>query len=366
MKVALVHDWMIHMRGGEKVLEALAELYPGATVYTLFCDKSRLSPALAEMDIRTSWLQRLPGIKKYYRWLLPLLPYAMRSLKIEAADLVISSSHCVAKGIQIPKGAFHICYCHTPMRYLWGFEEEYFGKFPILVKPFVRTVLRQLRKWDLRTNTGVNEFISNSENVRERIQLFYGREATVIHPPLDTARYQANGDTPKNYYLVVSHFVPYKRVDLVIDAFNALDRQLLVVGSGPLERAYRKRRKSGKISFLGSLSDARLRELYAGAKALIFPTEEDFGIVPLEAQACGTPVIAYGRGGALESVKTGLFFNEQTPEAIQQAVLKFEKQNMERAGIAAKVEAFDRRHFKAKIQSFVEEHYPAQPIYAHR
>lgn len=353
MKVALVHDWLIHMRGGEKVLEALAEVYPDATIYTLFHRRSKLSPSLQRMRIKVSFLHYLPGIRHYYRWLLPILPWAIRTLQLEDEKLVISSSHCVAKGVKVPEKAVHFCYCHTPMRYLWGFEDDYFKKFPFPLRFFIRFVLGGLRKWDLASNGKVDFFISNSENVRERIQRYYERDAEVIYPPLDIEKFYPV-ENPGDYYLVVSAFVPYKKIDIVIQAFNSLDRQLMIVGSGPLANEYRKLRKSEKISFLGAVSNQALRELYAGAKALIFPTFEDFGIVPLEAQACGSPVIAYKKGGALESVKSGHFFEEQTPEAIQNAVLEFEQMPLDRSTISAKVKDFGKQQFKDRIRLFVE------------
>ncbi len=354
MKIALVQDWLIHLRGGEKVLEALAEIYPEATIYTLFCRKSRLEGKLLEMEIKTSFLQWIPGICRFYRWLLPLLPWVIRTLRIDPETrLVISSSHCVAKGIRIPPGARHLCYCHTPMRYLWGYEKDYFGNWPGLLRALVMPVLERLRGWDKRVNLSVDTFVANSENVRSRIQRYYGRDAAVIYPPLNAGFYQPGG--PKQgYYLVVSAFVPYKRVDLVIKAFNELERKLLIVGSGPLESFYRKLRRSEHIHFLGSLQPLKLREIYAGARALIFPTDEDFGIVPLEAQACGTPVIAYGKGGALESVKSGVFFDAQTPEALRQAVVKFESMDFEEGPIAAKVKSFDRENFKQEIRKITD------------
>jgi glycosyltransferase involved in cell wall biosynthesis len=355
MKIALVHDWLIHMRGGEKVLEALAELYPDATIYTLFYRRKKLSPALQRMKIQASFLQYFPGITKYYRWLLPLLPYVIRTLEIREADLVISSSHCVAKAVKIPEGAIHICYCHTPMRYLWGFEEVYFEKFPLILRPFIKQILARLRAWDLQGNSGVNEFLCNSEYVRDRIRNYYGREALVVYPPLDTELFQPIADLRGDYYLVVSAFVPYKRIDLVIEAFNSLERQLVIVGDGPLAAAYRKLRKSDRISFLGQVSSEDLRRLYARSRALIFPTEEDFGIVPLEAQACGTPVIAFRRGGALESVRTGIFFEEQTPESIRQAVSKFEGMHFDLAITASKVAEFNKTNFKKKISATLEQ-----------
>jgi glycosyltransferase involved in cell wall biosynthesis len=354
MKVALVHDWLIHMRGGERVLESLAELYPDAVIYTLFSDKRRLSPSLQRMEIRNSFLHYLPGIRSYYRWLLPILPLAIRTLKIASADLVISSSHCVAKGILIPPGAKHVCYCHTPMRYLWGFEDEYFSRYPLLVRKFIRTALHFLRKWDLESNKQVDQFVSNSENVKGRIRDYYGRDAVVVYPPVGLEQFYPDGGL-SDYYLIVSAFVPYKRVDLVIETFNELDRRLVIVGKGPLEKKYQNQRKSEKISFWGAVDDAGLRRLYSGARAVLFPTFEDFGIVPLEAQACGTPVVAYGKGGALESVKTGLFFSEQTVDSLKKAVLDFETQTWDRSSIPVKIKSFGRVCFKEAIQTVVRD-----------
>ncbi|MSR76785.1 MAG: glycosyltransferase family 4 protein [Candidatus Omnitrophica bacterium] len=353
MKIALVHDWLFHMRGGEKVLEAFSELYPDAVIHTLFYDRDKLSPPLQRMKIKASPLQCVPGIKRFYRWLLPILPAMIQKIEIDPdTDLVLSSSHCVAKGIRIPPKAFHVSYIHTPMRYLWGFEKDYFGNFPFWIKPFIKLLLRPLRIWDLESNKKVSLFIANSENVRSRIKNFYGREAKVIHPPLDTNAYQA-GPHDGDFYLVVSAFVPYKKVDLVIETFNALDRKLLIVGSGPMEKRYKQLRKTDRISFLGSVSNQELSKIYSQAKALIFPTNEDFGIVPLEAQACGTPVIALKEGGALESVKTGLFFSGQTKEALRKAILEFEGENFDRTQIPSQVESFSKEFFKQRIKECV-------------
>lgn len=356
MKVVLVQDWLIHMRGGEKVLEALAEIYPDAPIYTLFYNRAGLSPVLKNRQIVPSFLHYLPGIRLYYRWLLPFLPFVVSTLRIPQADLVFSTSHCVAKGVRVPKGAVHLCYCHTPMRYLYGFGEDYFGKMPLILKPLINLTLASLRRWDIKSNTGVDHFIANSENVKKRISEYYAREAEVIHPPVNSDFYTAAGTQPKNYYLVVSAFVPYKRIDLVIEAFNTLDRSLLIVGSGPMDESYRALRTSSKISFLGAVPDKELHALLAEAKALIFPTEEDFGIVPLEAQACGTPVIAYGKGGALESVKTGLFFDQQTAESLSTAVLRFEDMVFDRKEIPAKIADFSKVRFKEKIAAFTNKH----------
>lgn len=352
MNVVLVHDWLIHMRGGEKVLEALSELYPEAEIYTLFYHREKLSPHLKTRRIRASFLHYLPGIRRYYRWLLPILPFAIRTLNLPKADLVISSSHCVAKAVRIPKGAKHVCYCHTPMRYLWGYEDEYFQKFPPVLRQLISLILHGLRMWDRHSNDKVNLFVSNSENVRYRIQRFYQREAVVVYPPVDLSNFRPGG-TKKNYYLIVSAFVPYKRVDLAIDAFNGWDRELIVVGSGPLEKQYRKLAKTQNIRFTGSITGEQLQRYYREAKAVLFPTDEDFGIVPLEAQACGTPVIAYAKGGALESVRTGVFFESQTPESLRAAVEKFEGGDYPVDGISAKVSTFSADRFKTQIQRII-------------
>lgn len=354
MKVALVHDWLIHMRGGERVLEAFAEVFPEAVIYTLFSNQKNLSPALQKMKIKNSILQWFPGIRLYYRWLLPLLPFFTRTPKIKDADLVISSSHCVAKGVKIPQGAYHLCYCHTPMRYLWGFEEVYFERFPKWLLFLLGPIFDHLRKWDVETSKGVDAFLCNSENVRSRILRIYGRDAEVLPPPVNLKIFGEDGggkSKQRNYYLVVSALTPYKRIDIVIHAFNHWGRDLLIVGEGPLRNRYASMVESKNIQFLGKVSDSRLKELYAGAKALLFPQEEDFGIVPLEAQASGTPVIAYGRGGALETVKDGVFFDEQTPEAVREGVLRFEAQSFDPEELRRQALKFDKEEFKNKIRS---------------
>lgn len=355
LKVALVHDWLIHMRGGEKVLEQLVLLYPQATIYTLFSNKQKLSSSFQNKTIKNSFLHYLPGILKIYRWFLPIFPLAIKSLKIDSdVNLVISSSHCVAKGINVPKGAYHICYCHTPMRYLWGFSEEYFGGFPLILRPLIALIMTRMRVFDLHVNKDVNHFIANSHNVKERIQKFYDRPADVIHPPANTEFYRTVKNSTQDYYLAVSAFVPYKKIDLVIEAFNDLDRKLMIVGSGPMESKYRALRKSSKIMFLGAVSNEELRDLFSEAKALIFPTYEDFGIVPVEAQACGTPIIAFEKGGALESVKTGVFFPEQSIEAIKRSILSFEEEAYDRTETSRKVQCFSDAEFRKKIETIID------------
>ena len=384
------------MRGGEKVLDALAELYPDATLYTLFYDRKKISKNLSRLKIKASFLQYFPGIKSYYRWLLPLLPWAIRSMKVEDADLVISSSHCVAKGIRVPENAYHVCYCHTPMRYLWGFQDVYFNRYLSPVRLLMNAAFYFLKKWDVGTNERVDLFVANSEYIKERIKTVYQRDSVVVHPPLETGFFwndsepaqPSDGNTPLSqrgvrgdlnkiplapplqkgeghdtksdigYYLAVSHFVPYKRLDLVIEAFNSLERRLVVIGSGPLESQYQKLRTNDQISFWGGVSDEELRKAYSGARALIFPTEEDFGIVPIEAQACGCPVIAFRKGGALETVKSGVFFDEQTAGAIREAILRFEGQSFDPKEVSEKVQGFGRKHFLENMKKVIATHYP--------
>lgn len=352
MKVALVHDWPIHMRGGEKVLEAIAELYPEAPIYCLFYNRKKLSPILKNRVYKASILHYLPGILKYYRWLLPFMPMAIRSLKIKDVDMVISTSHCVAKGIRIAKGIPHICYCHTPIRYAWLFRKTYFGHYPEWLQKIMNFFLDRVQAFDLKTNASVTQFVANSKNVADRIQKFYNRKAEVIYPPFENQDYYI-GRVTKNYYLAFSHFVPYKKIDLVIETFNHLDKELIVIGKGPLEEEYRELAKSPKISFVKGCTNAELRLYYSEARALIFPAEEDFGIIPIEAEACGTPVIAYGKGGTLETVKSGVFFYEQTEQSLKEAIAHFETLSFDPAETAEKVKSFSRDRFQKEIIAIV-------------
>ena len=356
MRVALVHDWLIHMRGGERVLEAIAEIFPGATIYTLFSNRKFRSPSLQKMKIKNSPLHYLPGIRSYYRWLLPLFPFLAKTLRIKDADLVISSSHCMAKAVPIPKDAIHICYCHSPMRYLWGFEEIYFEGFPKWIRAILEPIFSWLRNWDVETSRGVHHFFCNSENIRQRIQTIYKRDARVIHPPVD-AKFFSRDSLSKSgepYYLVVSALTPYKRDDLVIDAFQGFNRKLIIAGDGPLRKRYEQMIKTDNIQMIGKASDEQLRQLYTQARALIFPQLEDFGIIPLEAQACGTPVIAFARGGALETVKHGIFFEDQTSEAIRKGVLEFENRSFDPEVLRSDVLQFDKPAFKNKIKEAID------------
>lgn len=331
MKVALVHDWLTGMRGGENVLEIFCEMFPQADLYTLIHVKGSVSKTIEGRSVHSSFLQRFPGVEKKYRWFLPLMPSAIESFRLEGYDLVLSSSHCVAKGIN-PGGAPHLCYCFTPMRYAWEMYGEYFNRrrFSPLTLAGIGAVMPYLRRWDVGTSSRVDRFIAISNHVRERIKRQYGRDADVIYPPVDVDFYTPGGEVGKEGYVVISAFAPYKRVDLAVEAFNRMGKELHIVGGG--EDDGRLRGMAGpSITFEGGASRERLRELYRKSSALIFPGEEDFGIVPVEAMACGTPVIAYGKGGATETViplgaqnPTGVFFENQTVEGLMEAVRRFE------------------------------------------
>lgn len=323
-RVALVHDWLLSYRGGEKVLEAFCELYPHAEIFTLFHKPGSVGRTIESHPIHTSPLNRLPGSSKHYRYLLPFFPMAAERFDLSGFDLVISTSHCVAKGVVVGPGALHVCYCLTPMRYAWDRSADYFSRLSGPVSP----LLHYLRLWDAASSNRVDHFVAISEWVRERVIKYYRRDADVIPAFVDLEAYRPDpGAIEGDYYLAAGAFAPYKRVDLALEACARLDRSLYVVGTGQDDR--RLRRLAGKkTKFLGRVSDEQLRRLYTGARALLFPGEEDFGITPLESMACGKPVIAYGAGGATETVLdgvTGLWFTPQTVDGLCDALLEFER-----------------------------------------
>ena len=366
MKVAIIHDWLTGMRGGEKCLEVFCELFPNATIFTLLHNKGSVSKEIESMPIRTSFIQHLSKSDKKYRNYLPLFPLAVKGFDLIGFDLILSSSHCVAKGVRVPKEALHICYCYTPMRYAWVFYDQYFGQLNIIKRSIITIILKQLKRWDLKTNENVDFFVAISDNIRNRIEKCYNRPADVIYPPVDTGRFVTSTED-EDFYLIVSALVPYKRVDIAIEAFNKNGKKLVIIGSGNSE-ANLKKLASGNIEFLGWLSDEDIANYYARCKALIFPGEEDFGIVPVEAQCCGKPVVAYGAGGALETIvplnphnseqmPTGAFFYEQTSEALIEAIDIFEKNRdkFDPSKIRENGLRFGRDMFKKKIKEYIEE-----------
>jgi glycosyltransferase involved in cell wall biosynthesis len=344
--VALSHDWLTGMRGGERVLEILCEGFPKADIYTLIHEPRVISAAINAHRVHTSRLQHIPGVIHHYRKLLPLFPAAVRGLRVPRADLLISTSHCVAKSVRRPPGARHLCYCFTPMRYAWCFFEEYFGGNPLRAL-LARPLLAALRAWDRRTATNVDRFVAISEHIRARIRMAYGRESDVVYPPVAVERWTPAPGPHGGYDLIVSALVPYKRVDLAVRAYARLGYPLRVIGVGG-EADRLKALAAPNVQFLGWQPDAVILENYRRCRALVFPGEEDFGIVPVEAQACGRPVIAFARVGALETVKegvSGVFFREQTEDALLAAVRQCAGHPWDPAAIRRNAEQFGTDRF---------------------
>jgi glycosyltransferase involved in cell wall biosynthesis len=354
-RVALVHDWLTGMRGGERCLEVLCRHWPEAPLYTLLHKRGSVAPAIEDRPIHASLLRFFPRVERYYRYLLPLMPLAAR-WNLPPCDLVVSLSHCVAKSALAPAGTPHLCYCFTPMRYAWHMRQTYFardaqGGF----KAWLRgRLLSRLRDWDRQTAQRVTHFVAISQTVRQRIADCYGRDSRVIYPPVDTDFYCPAPVPRGDHYLVVSAFAPYKRIDLALEACRRLKRRLVVVGTGQEEK--RLRQLGGpNVRFLGWQSDAAIREQMRRCRALLFPGEEDFGIVLVEAQACGTPVIALGRGGATETVvtgreATGVLFEEQSALGLIEGIERFEREGERFAPAAAR-----RNSLRFQQARFVEE-----------
>ena len=378
MKVALVHDWLTGMRGGERCLEAFCELFPDADLYTLLHIPGTVSPRIESMRIHTSFLQGFPAIEKYYRYCLPLMPWAISSFKLSGYDLILSSSHCVAKGVRYTGKSKHICYCFTPMRYIWDQFEVYFSGEGRLVQSFFMRLLRPfLKNWDIQSNRSVHQFIAISRHVQKKIETYYQRQSTVITPPVNTDFYLPDDASREDFFLIVSALSPYKRVDLAVEAFNELGYPLRIIGAGP-EMSYLRTIAASNIKFLGWITDEQVRSYYARCRALVFPGEEDFGIVPLEAQAMGCPVIALGKGGALETVipessswrpqtgipkektqkPTGLFFYQGEKETLCQAIEGFidAETGFDAKEIRKHALQFNLNQFQYRISMFLQEY----------
>jgi glycosyltransferase involved in cell wall biosynthesis len=367
IRIAIAHDWLTGMRGGEKCLEVFCELFPEATVFTLVHKKGSVSDTIESMDIRTSFIQKLPGGVSSYRNYLPFFTKAVESFDLSGYDMVLTSSHCVAKGVRSVPGALNICYCYTPVRYAWKFFDEYFGREKPLKRWFISRVIDGLRKWDLRSNSRIDHFIAISRTVRHRIKEFYGRGSDVIYPPVDVEAHGSDSVSDEGYYLVVSALVPYKRIDLAVEAFRRNGKRLVVIGSGNEENRLREMAPDN-IEFRGWVGQEELRRCFRECTALIFPGEEDFGIVPVEAQAYGKPVIAYAAGGALETVvpagreaalrgPTGVFFHDQEPESLNRAIGRMEASRdvFETSRIRQNAMRFDRNRFKSEIMDILAE-----------
>ncbi len=363
LRVVLVHDWLTGMRGGEKCLETFGHLWPDAPLFTLLHKKGSVSQTISDRPLKTSFFQWLPGVSQYYRYLLPLMPTAAR-WSLPDCDVVLSSSHCVAKAARPPEGIPHICYCFTPMRYAWHMRESYFGdERQSLKSRIIHGILARLRRWDARTADRVTHFVAISKTVQSRILQCYDRASDVIYPPVDTDFYYPENVPREDYYLVISAFAPYKRLDLAISACSRMGRKLVVIGTGQAA-AKLQRLASDGITFLCWQSDEVIRDHMRKCRALLFPGEEDFGIVPVEAQACGTPVIAFGRGGATETVippfrsqdPTGLWFAEQTEESLIDTITEFESMEADFSPTRLRRHAawFHKDRFREEIRAYVE------------
>ncbi|GAB4540744.1 MAG: glycosyltransferase family 4 protein [Thermodesulfovibrionia bacterium] len=379
MRVAIVHEWLVNYAGSERVLAEIIRLYPHADIFSIIdflSDGER--GFLLNRDVKTSFIQYLPMAKDGYRAYLTLMPFAIKQFNLSGYDVIISSSHALAKGVRKTVGQLHICYCHTPMRYIWDLQSQYLRETGLdrgIRGIMVRALLNHLRRWDIATSEGVNYFISNSHYIRDRIKRAYARDAVVIYPPVDTEGF-CPADKRDEYFLTVSRMVPYKKVDIIVEAFARMGLPLIVVGDGPELKRIRRLAKRN-IEFLGYLKNDVLRTYMQRARAFVYAAEEDFGIAPVEAQACGIPVIAFGRGGVTETVipfqgvmgkgqgaerseiktPTGIFFYEQTPEALINAVKEFMKieDRFNPHEIRRNAEGFSRDRFRKEFKVFIDE-----------
>jgi glycosyltransferase involved in cell wall biosynthesis len=367
LRIAVVHEWLDSYAGSERVLREILVIYPQADLFAVVdvlsdADRAKLFGKRAT----TSFIQRLPFAKKHFRGYLPLMPIAIEQLDLANYDLVISSSHAVAKGVLTGPDQVHVCYCHTPIRYAWDLQHQYLREagYSGLKSLIARAMLHYIRLWDYRTAAGVDQFVANSRYIARRIAKVYRREAKIVHPPVDVAAFSI-GIAKEDFYVTASRMVPYTRMDLIVAAFAQMpERRLIVLGDGPeIEKI--RRLAAPNVTLLGYQGDAVLRDHLQRARAFVFAAEEDFGILPVEAQACGTPVIAYGRGGVLDSIvgigdprgaaPTGVFFHEQTAAAIAAAVMAFEAVSFDPMDCRAQAERFGTEHFRLAFETLVNE-----------
>jgi glycosyltransferase involved in cell wall biosynthesis len=352
MKVAIVHYWLVKMRGGEKVLEAMCEMFPDADIYTHVYKPEAISPAINKHSVRTTFINKLPFAVKHYQSYLPLMPLALKKIDLSAYDLVISCESGPAKGITVPSATRHVCYCHTPMRYIWDMYEEYRNASSFFTRLVMSLLVPRLRKWDLGTAKGVQTFVANSGFVQQRIKRIYNRESQVIYPPVAIDDFYISHEVG-DFYLYAGELTQYKNPQLAIEAFNHSGRKLLVIGEGGMEKSLRAMAEDN-IQFLGRQSYERLKYYYSHCRALIFPGIEDFGIIPVEVMASGRPVIAFRDGGALETVvegESGLFFDEQSIESLNMAISDFEimSDGFDSKKVKAVAEAYSKQRFKTEF-----------------
>lgn len=357
MRIAVVHDYFTQLGGAEKVAEELYCMLPDSSLFATVALPSCLPPRLRDVQVQTSWMQRLPRIRDYYRLCFLLYPFAVRSLDLSGYDLVVSSSSGYAKGVRTSPHAIHVCYCHTPMRWVWNYQNyasrESFGLSQRTLLPMF---IRGLQRWDEAASRQPDHFVANSRAVAERIRRVYRRSAEVIHPPIETERFHPSHNRREDYYLVLSRLVPYKRIDLAVKACTQRGKKLLVIGDGPDRRSL-EAMAGPSVCFLGRASDAEVEHHVARCRALLFPGEEDFGMAPVEVAAAGRPTIAYRAGGALETIVenvTGLFFDEQTPESLGDAIEVFERQDWSVAVLRQHAKGFSVQVFQDRFRSFLE------------
>lgn len=369
MKVALVHYWLVGMRGGESVLEALCDMYPEADIFTHVVDPEVISKKLRRHKIYTSFIAKLPRAKKWYRNYLPFMPMALEQLDLRSYDLVISSESGPAKGVLPREDALHVCYCHTPMRYIWNMYGEHLQSAGFFKRCMMPMLTHYLRNWDVSAAARVDAFVANSHAVAARIDKYYRREATIIFPPVSVDDFTLRGPEEKDdYYLLLGQLVHYKRPGLAVQAFNSMAKRLVVVGGG--EKLGEIKRLAGPtVEVLGNVPFNQVKEHLSLAKGLVFPGEEDFGIVPVEAMASGCPVIAYGRGGALDTVVdgvTGVLFDKQDLASLEQAVMRCEELDFDAATLRRHAESFDRERFMQEMRAFIEANLSKRAKYRQR
>lgn len=365
MKVAIVHDWLVNYGGAERVVEQMLVLYPDADIYTLVYDRKKMAKHFPPEKVHTSFVQRIPMATKLYTKFLSLMPKAFESFDLSPYDLVIASSSSCAKGVITSPNTRYLAYIHTPMRYAWDLYFDYYRRSGAITRFFMKRQIPKIRQWDYISSQRIDSVVANSNYIARRIKKFWKRDASVIYPPVDTDRLSPNNYPPEDFYVVFSRFVPYKRLDLAISAVGQLKGKLVVIGSGSQEKELKElasKYREADISFTGRISDSEVKVYLQRCRALIFCAEEDFGIIPVEAQACGRPVIAYGKGGALETVvqgKTGVFFAEQTVDSLIQAIGEFE--GLEKEGafdpkyISRHASKFSARRFREQLEKAISD-----------